>query len=352
MSFDLDELTVAARVESSYTGSHRRVSPDALAPAPSPAPPRSPLVPDAVAAALARCDDVAVIGARRSTPAPTSCRPGSRGGSSARPPAQRRAAAPRARSRSPTRAPPIRRRPGSPSRSAPSPFSLSLTGPDATPARVLDALADATYVELAVPALASAPDADAPYLALSADLDGVFALRALALRAHGPRRPDHRLLGARRAVAAPHRRLRWTLLDALPTAGASAVIAAAASPSAAGAPPQLPIAPPSTISAALEHGESPPPAPSPPSAPPHQPTRGPATSSSSADALAASEASSRRDYSGCAARSGSAVSTPPGARAASATIEGAPARNQSAMTLSKIRQPNDDVGMNGQIGWP
>src|SRR4030095_1776429 len=36
----------------------------------------------------------------------------------------------------------------------------------------------------------------------------------------------------------------------------------------------------------------------------------------------------------------------------SPTIEGAPARNQSAITASNIMQPNDDVGMKGQIGWP
>ena len=36
----------------------------------------------------------------------------------------------------------------------------------------------------------------------------------------------------------------------------------------------------------------------------------------------------------------------------SPTIEGAPARNQSAITASKIMQPNDDVGMKGQIGLP
>src|SRR6185295_799408 len=33
-------------------------------------------------------------------------------------------------------------------------------------------------------------------------------------------------------------------------------------------------------------------------------------------------------------------------------IDGAPARNQIAIAVSKRRQPNDDVGMNGQIGLP
>ena len=35
-----------------------------------------------------------------------------------------------------------------------------------------------------------------------------------------------------------------------------------------------------------------------------------------------------------------------------ANIEGAPARNQSAIAASKIMHPNDDVGMKGQIGLP
>jgi hypothetical protein len=33
-------------------------------------------------------------------------------------------------------------------------------------------------------------------------------------------------------------------------------------------------------------------------------------------------------------------------------LEGAPARNQSAMIASKIMHPNEEVGMNGQIGFP
>ena len=33
-------------------------------------------------------------------------------------------------------------------------------------------------------------------------------------------------------------------------------------------------------------------------------------------------------------------------------IEGAPARNQIAINVSKIVHPNDELGMNGQIGFP
>jgi hypothetical protein len=36
----------------------------------------------------------------------------------------------------------------------------------------------------------------------------------------------------------------------------------------------------------------------------------------------------------------------------SENIAGAPDRNQTAMNESKIMHPNDDVGMNGQIGLP
>lgn len=39
-------------------------------------------------------------------------------------------------------------------------------------------------------------------------------------------------------------------------------------------------------------------------------------------------------------------------RSAAYDIEGAPDRNQIAMAESKIMQPNDDVGMNGQIAFP
>jgi hypothetical protein len=38
--------------------------------------------------------------------------------------------------------------------------------------------------------------------------------------------------------------------------------------------------------------------------------------------------------------------------APNANIEGAPARNHSAIAASQIMHPNDDVGMKGQIGLP
>jgi hypothetical protein len=45
-------------------------------------------------------------------------------------------------------------------------------------------------------------------------------------------------------------------------------------------------------------------------------------------------------------KNGYAVNFPSG------NIAGAPDRNQTAMNESKIMHPNDDVGMNGQIGLP
>ena len=42
----------------------------------------------------------------------------------------------------------------------------------------------------------------------------------------------------------------------------------------------------------------------------------------------------------------------PRERRPGAHIEGAPVRNQSAIAASRIMQPNDDVGMKGQIGLP
>ena len=37
---------------------------------------------------------------------------------------------------------------------------------------------------------------------------------------------------------------------------------------------------------------------------------------------------------------------------ANVPTDGAPARNQMAMIVSKIKQPKDDVDMKGQIGFP
>lgn len=110
---------------------------------------------------------------------------------------------------------------------AATPFDVALTGAQATPIRVLGALADATYAELHVHGVAAAANDDATYLALSPDQDGQFALRATAVRAAKlSRAPVVVLAACRAAVVAPYLRQRWSLPDAFVAAGASAVVAA------------------------------------------------------------------------------------------------------------------------------
>ncbi len=106
-------------------------------------------------------------------------------------------------------------------------FDATLAGADATPARVLAALGDATYAELDVHGIAAATHTDAAYLALSPEPSGVYALRAGALRkAHFAGAPVVVLAACRAAQVAPLQRERWSLPDAFLAAGARAVIAA------------------------------------------------------------------------------------------------------------------------------
>jgi len=106
-------------------------------------------------------------------------------------------------------------------------FDTSLTGADATPSRVLAALAGATYAELHVHGVAAAAHDDATYLALSPDRDGTFALRADAVRAARlAGAPIIVLAACRASTVAPYLYQRWSLPDAFLAAGASAVIAA------------------------------------------------------------------------------------------------------------------------------
>jgi len=107
------------------------------------------------------------------------------------------------------------------------PFATTVAGADATPARVLAALGDATYVEIHAHGIVAAADTDAAYLALSPDAAGVFALRASAIRgAHLTGAPIVVLAACRAAQVAPLQRQRWSLPDAFLAAGARAVIAA------------------------------------------------------------------------------------------------------------------------------
>lgn len=106
-------------------------------------------------------------------------------------------------------------------------FDVVLTGVDATPSRVVAALATATYVELHVHGVAAASNDEATYLALSAEHNGDYALRARDVRsAKLERAPIVVLAACRAAAVGPLLRERWSLPDAFLAAGASAVVAA------------------------------------------------------------------------------------------------------------------------------
>ena len=103
-----------------------------------------------------------------------------------------------------------------------------LAGAEATPTRVISALADAAYVELHVHGLVDLGRAEASLLALSPDPDGRFALTAATLGGLTlAGRPIVVLAACEAAQASPLINRRWGLPDALLTAGARAVIAAA-----------------------------------------------------------------------------------------------------------------------------
>jgi hypothetical protein len=107
------------------------------------------------------------------------------------------------------------------------PGATSLTGADATPARVLAALATTSYAELHVHGLVDLSTADASFLALSPGTDGEWRLTAGAVRAARLQSAPVVVLAACRAAeVAPYLHQRWSLPDALLAAGARAVIAA------------------------------------------------------------------------------------------------------------------------------
>ena len=105
-------------------------------------------------------------------------------------------------------------------------FDVVVSGADATPARVLQVLANATYAEFHVHGLAAAHGDEATQLLLSPDDRGTFALTARQVRnsvLHGA--PVVVLAACRAATVAPQLRERWGLPDAFIAAGARAVIA-------------------------------------------------------------------------------------------------------------------------------
>lgn len=111
-----------------------------------------------------------------------------------------------------------------PSREA---FDVTLAGAQATPDRVLAALATATYVEIHAHGVVSTANEDAAFLALSPDASGRFALDAGTIRkATLAAAPLVVLAACRAAAVASVFRERWSLPDAFLVAGARGVIAA------------------------------------------------------------------------------------------------------------------------------
>jgi CHAT domain-containing protein len=105
--------------------------------------------------------------------------------------------------------------------------AVAITGPIATPSRVLAELATATYAELHAHGVANLAEPGTSFLALSPDRDGTWQLTAAAVA--GAKLAAHPVivLGACRAASTtPRWDARWSLPDAFLTAGARAVIAA------------------------------------------------------------------------------------------------------------------------------
>ena len=109
------------------------------------------------------------------------------------------------------------------------PGDVTLAGDDASPSRVLAALADASYVELHAHGLLAPGAAASAVIALSPDRDGRFTLSGTDLAAaHLGGAPVVVLAACRAAAVTLEVGRRWSLPDALLAAGASAVIATTA----------------------------------------------------------------------------------------------------------------------------
>jgi CHAT domain-containing protein len=105
---------------------------------------------------------------------------------------------------------------------------LTLSGPQATPARVLTAIRDATEVHFHTHALVDLGISDASHLVLSAGADGRYALTTEAIRSAELRAHAIIILGAcRSAQGARYQHAPWSLPHAFLSVGARAVLAAA-----------------------------------------------------------------------------------------------------------------------------
>ena len=215
-SVDDDRLVVAIRdAAGSATGSRRRV--------PVPEQAHADVVPDDLEAALATCPEIAVV-ARP----PLEGRPdllavdrpwyfaGGKPRAAVAPPSTKDVLVVTDPATSGPRLTP-----------ATVPGARVLTGADATPSRVLAALASATYAELHVHGVVDLDVADASHLRLAPDPDGNGILTALAVRSTTLRGAPVVVLAACQASdTAPHLQVRWSLPTAFVLAGARAVIAA------------------------------------------------------------------------------------------------------------------------------
>jgi cellulose synthase operon protein C len=117
----------------------------------------------------------------------------------------------------------------SPQLPEPTPRTVVLSGPAATPARVLAEMAGASEIQFHTHALVDVGVSDASHLVLSPGSDASYALTAEAIRRTELRgHPLVVLAACHSAQAAPYEHASWSLPDALLSVGARAVLAAGA----------------------------------------------------------------------------------------------------------------------------
>jgi CHAT domain-containing protein len=108
----------------------------------------------------------------------------------------------------------------------PRPGDVVLSGPGATPARALDEMAAAGFVEIHAHGLVNLAVSDASHIVLSPDVDGGHALTAGAIRGRRLRGAPVVILAAcHAAVTATYLHEAWSLPTAFLDAGARAVVA-------------------------------------------------------------------------------------------------------------------------------
>jgi hypothetical protein len=123
----------------------------------------------------------------------------------------------------------LRLPPLSSSPQASSPSTAALSGPDATPSRVLAAMAGASEIQFHTHALMDVGLSDASHLVLSPEPDGRYALTAEAIRGTELRgHPIIVLAACHSAQGARYQHAPWSLPDAFLAVGARAVFASAA----------------------------------------------------------------------------------------------------------------------------